>query len=550
MVTQGVPPTAAAGGESATRGPLRDAFLFFLLALSVAVTYVLTDAEPLFWDEYYHLLPGRSWAFDGSLTLGDGVYGRAAWLSIAVGWIFRTFGERIVYVRVAAALVTAAWSAGVFVWTRREAGRPAAWAAGLLFCLAPMVLINATMIRFYGVAGLLTGAAAFGIYTLVRPDRVPDWRVAVPLLVGTVVCLRTAYLITPLAGAWIAGVVPWAVGMGLVAAARSRRRGTALLVGVSAAGLAGIVLALAWRSGFIEEAWAFYRQSPGWSAVRAGDFRWYEHMIESEYPLLWILLPLAAIVALTAQPRFASFCLTVFVFGLAILSGGGPKAERYALPVMPWFFMLWGVAAASLWPIVRGAIDRFVRTFLDGRAPAPLARLGVPAVSTVVVGFILLTNPGTSQVLKLPAGHLRSIDRAPSNLTASPSEWDRLAPLLRPIMDEVEVVVTANGLQSLYHVGNYDVEMRASVVGELRPPTDFTVDPRTGRPAISRLASLQSLIERNESGLIFGERRRWGNSADGFPPDVVAWVSDHLEPVPLPPGLGVRAYRWGPPAGG
>jgi hypothetical protein len=540
--------SSPSGGDPADLGRLpsaRDAALCFVVAFSTALAYVLWDREPLFWDEYYHLLAARSWATDGSFGIGDGIYERAAWLSTSVGLLFRWFGESIAVARLAMAGITSAWVLLVFTWVHREAGRAAAWIAALTFGLSPVVLINSTMLRFYGVVGILLCLAAIGLYVLV--DRVRDWPRGLALAIGSGLCLLVSYRITPITRLWAVGLMVWLFVAGGVQALRSGRAARLVLpVGVA---VVGAVLLQQWTSGALDDLWGVYRAAPAWSLERGGELRWYERMIRSDYPTLWTLFPLAVVLALPRRPRLTSLCLSVFMVGLALLSGAGPKAERYALPILPFFFIVWAIALTELAPVFRSWLTRLLSSSLPSGTPPAIGRAARIAVFGTVVAFVVLTNPGFARLRQLPAGHLTSEDRPARGLGAGPVAWQELAPALREVMEGVDVVVTANALQTFYHVGDFDYEMHPTLIAELSPAEEFSVDHRTGRPVISMLASLEQVVSRHPSGVVFGERWRWGSWWGGFAPDVVDYVRMNMEEVALPRELAVTAYRWGSPAG-
>jgi hypothetical protein len=164
-------------------------------------------------------------------------------------------------------------------------------------------------------------------------------------------------------------------------------------------------------------------------------------------------------------------------------------------------------------------------------------------VCIATAASVLLLNPGVTALRALPGGHVPSEDRI-LYAGLSPAEWDEVAPRLRTLSEDVDVVVTSNSLQMLYHVGAYDYAVRPTVVSELVPPEQFSVDRRTGRPAVSTLASIQRIVTEHERGLIVGERWRWDHPFEGLTPDVAEWVRTHLvEVTGLPRKL--TAYRWG-----
>jgi hypothetical protein len=165
-------------------------------------------------------------------------------------------------------------------------------------------------------------------------------------------------------------------------------------------------------------------------------------------------------------------------------------------------------------------------------------------VTGFILVFVLLENPGIARTRDTLFGQAGSADRQPQGDGASPAAWDTIAQLLKPVVDDVEVVVTANSLQSLYYMGNYDFAMRGTVIHEVDPPAEFGIDNRTGRPAISTLESLQQIVEHHSSGMVFGENWRWRHPEEGFDDRVTDFIYENMEPIPIPGRLGVRAYRW------
>jgi len=527
----------ATGSAEARSAPPLDVAAFAAVSLVVTLGYALADRQGLFWDEYYQLLAGRSWAREGTLAVGDGVYERAAWLSISVGWLFRVFGEHVLVARSAAAVVAAAWCVLVFAWVGRS-DRPTAWVAGLLLLTSPLFLVNVVMVRSYGVAGLLVTVSVALV------DRLTVGRIGVPkgaiLLAAALACLALAYGLTPLTALWAVGLVAWggAVGARRVLAWRKSP-------GIFVAGALVLVAAitLAWTSGWLPAQFEGLRQVRGWSQERVGDVRFYERLIRSDYPLVWGLSPLIAAAALLRRLRVAGLCAVFFGLGLGMLSIAATKSERYFAPLLPFFFIVVGAGLVEIVPPLLRWVAGLGSRLLSSSRSARLRAGAGTALAVATVGVVLAATPAVTRLDEIPRGTVRSRDRPAPGTALSVREWGEAAPRLRSLMEEADVVVTPNALQLLYHVGDYDVAMRRTVISELRPPVDFMVDPRTGKPAIAELSSLQRVVSEHETGLIVGERWRWGHSFEGLTPDVVAWIEAELIEVDdVSPKL--RAFRW------
>lgn len=529
--------TARARDGSSTRASsAAEIFGFLVVAASAVGIHLLFDRQPLFWDEYYHLLAGRSWASNGVTAIADGVYTRAAWLSVIVGIAFRALGESVVVARLPAAVVTVAWACLLFVWMGRAAGRGPAWIAGLMFALSPLVIVNSVMVRFYAMGGLCTLLAVVLLFTAQRTRAIGPVR-RIVMLMGAAAAVAVSLAITPLSGIWVAGALVWVAGRGLHRA--TTRHGARATLAIAAVVFVGLLAILA-GTGALGSALASYREAPLWSVDRAGDARWYEGIMRGQYPTLWPLLPVAVLLAVRRSGEVAWLCLCVWVVSFLLLSGAGAKAERYLLPVMPFYAALWGLAASEVVPMLRAWLH-------DGLSPTARGawlRLTPPLM---VLGFVLVvgTNPGLSGMRSVIRGETYSLDRPSEEWGATPQAWDEVGALLNASLAGVDVVVTPNSLQTLYHVGDYQFAMRPTVIGEVRPPRDFGVDARTGRPAIGTLAALETVVARHASGVVFGEQWRWGNRIEGFAPDVEAFIRRTMTPIDLPAETRVVAFGWG-----
>jgi hypothetical protein len=526
-------------GTGTARDVWVEAALLFLLSGAVTLKYAATGGNPLFWDEYYHLLAARSWADAGTLAVGDGVYTRAAWFSMIVGWMFRTFGESVFVARLPGAGALTLWVVALFLWVRHVAGRTAAWSASLAFCLSPIVLINAVMVRFYGIAGFLFWIACASAFFAILRGRSLTHRLLLALV--ALVCLDLSYLASNLSRLFIACLALWLVGVVFLRGEDTPRRRLLLAGGALLAIFAGIWVI---RSEWFRVHWAFYRAVPSWAMDRGSDIQWYEGLLKEDYPTFWTLLPVAAILSAVRRPALGTMSAVVFGGGFVFLSLGGAKAERFIFPVLPFFFVLWGIAVAELVPGLRRRISSLLDLLPRQTPSSSVLRLGGHAVLLVALSAVLLLNPGFARVGDVLTGQAGSMDRMPQGAGASPRAWEQVAQILHPVLGEADVVITANSLQTLYHLGDYDFAMRPTVISEVEPPTEFGIDGRTGRPAISTLESLMRVVEGHTHGLVFGEAWRWRHPVEGFTDEVTDYILATMEPIPIPGNLGVRAYRW------
>lgn len=512
--------------------------LLALVALVMRLAYL--NHAPQF-DELYHVLAARSWAENGTLALADGVYERTRFFTQLIGVLFRFLPDTLAVARIPAVLAGTAWVVLVAYWTGGRAGRMAGWIAGLLLCADPEAIVLSQYARFYTLHGLLFFAGAALCFTLI--DRGSAQSLGGKLRLATVAALAllaALYLqVTTLIG--VMGIALWAatplIRWWLVAGAK-RPLVRWVPVAVVAIGLVLVVFAL--RSGVAAGLWQLYRQAPFWGIEDATRVRFYERWLARSYPMLLALLPVAFLVAASRFRRVTIYAAVVFGFAVVLHSFAGSKTERYIYYVMPFFFIIWGVALAVVLPAFRAMLERMFGEFLPRGAPSRVrsaAAWGAMALLALFAAYYSRSLQ-TTRLLLRPGDEERPF---------SESEWAQAAPRLRQLADSADVLVSTALPKSLYFLGGGDVTLSVTELRELEwrdgKPVEFSIDGRTGRPTIGTPESLERVMACYSTGLVLVERNHWrvfhvvtDSTAD--------YLERHAEEVALPPEWKLKAFRW------
>jgi hypothetical protein len=503
-----------------------------LFLIGLALYSINLDKPPRF-DELYHMLAARGYLEHGEPRIAEGVYTRARYFTAVVALLFDAVGESFVVARLPAVVCGSLLVASLFAWVRSVAGQMAAWFAAIAFLISPFAAQVSQEVRFYAPFSLFFWLGAIAVYAAGTQEQVSLARLAW-LTLAAVVCLGGALYLQPLAligviglGLWLGMQVglPWlratSVGYG--------RIGIALAIVVAA--LVG--LAQIWTP---SELLQRYRETPLFDAATRDHFWFYHQWLNLYYPTLWPLFPLAALAALASRPRPALFCLCVFVVAFLALSFGGPKATLYMTFVLPFLFVIWGMAFAYVWSGVRGFVSEVTNGALRGLGIPPL-----PAIKTALiaatVAFVLLANTATIRTATMLAGVAVPPERP------YPRWWDA-AEVLKPLLSQASVVITSSELDALYYLGDYDILLEKSRMSEQPPPAaEFDRDPRTGRPIVSTRESVDRIMRCFPNGLIIIDDFRWRNSAylDDATADLIV---QRTEPIPLPTGSRILAFHW------
>lgn len=502
-----------------------------LLATFLALYSIYPNNTPHY-DELYHVLAGVSFATNGTLALGDGVYERTPLYTMLVGQMFRAFGVSLAAARLPSIVATAVWVVVVYLIARPAAGRLGATVAAVGFGLCPLVADIAKMTRFYAIHGLLFTIGAFAFYRATVTGADLTGR-ALGYALAVISLLAAGYLqVTTAIG--VAGLIAWLAGWCLL---RWLGSGRTLVIGVAIGAIGGLLLLLtASELGLLTRALEAYRHTAPWAADRANYEGFYVDLLLKYYPALLPLLPLAAIGAVALQPRPALFCLTVFGVGIVLHTFGGMKTERYVTYLMPFFWIVLGISAT---PAIRGAANVIASAAATILA-MPLLRAAPKEVALRAVQAAALASALSFAWINL-AGP-QTLNKLIHRLDPPVPDWQGLAAELA--LDPQTVVLTANDLHALYFIGDFHARL-GPAGGRGR------IDAKTGRPIVSDATELASIIACHPRGVLIADAWRWGNPGV-VSVEVRTYAERHLDDHPAAAGRNLVIHTWSherPPSG-
>ncbi len=508
------------------KGEAAQIFFVFVLAVASRILSIDQSAGSLQWDEYYHLLAAQGWLHEGSFRIAQGNYPRASLFTWLVAQSIAVAPNNILLARLPAIIAGSLLVASVFVWTRRF-GNCAAWTATLLLCFDFTSLASSHLVRFYSLHALAFWIGSIALYEVVygeRPRRVTSACVAVAAL-----ALALHLQITTLIG--IAALGAWSGMAWTVAAPKHQWLHRAAAMSV----LPAAILLIVWLLRdvpMIAEMWATYRSSAQVVAGARNNWLFYYQTFAYVFGILLYLLPVAAMIAVRRTPRPALFCLTIVIVTLALHSGAGSKELRLIPYVLPFFFILWGLAAAPLVAAIR-AYARKTASQLG----AP--RLAEAALTWAAIGIALTSSESYIQTVRAVGGVVSGAERNTGNLSFA---WETAAPELRRLATGVSVFVVVTDVHALYFIGGYDLMLNRTVRDDYAPNREFATDPRTGGAAIATAASMRLVIDCYPSGLVVVPRFAWRNPSF-VTNDVADSIATLATRVPLR-STEFLSYQW------
>jgi hypothetical protein len=517
-----------------------EAALLALIALAVRLPHLAT-ATP-WYDEFYHLLAARQLLVDGTFGIANGEYTRATLFTRLVAESLRLFGDGLAAGRVPALVAGTLWSVAVFAWFRHIGGAIAGWTAGLLFALDPGSVFLSQWVRFYSLHGLLVFVGAICMYHLVSSplDRRRQVLLGVVGLASFAVArhLQQATLVAlGAAGLWAGAAGVLALPGWLSRDRRPpRRRWIAAAAGLAVAAVGLWLVATGRAAGY----WRSYTSPFFWMTGSDNDPRWFFWWLAIRYPTLWTLFPFAIALAAARSPRPALFSLVMFTVAFVVVSFGPAKQERYLYFAMPFFFGLWGLAAATLLPALYRA---------TGRAVAAVRDLGLGARARPVIAgvCVLLALAFVASQNEAPRITVRMVAPGSGERPYRETDWASVLPQLQTLVDSADVVLSSYVLKSLYYFDRGDYHLSWTETAEAGfengRPVEFARDSRTHLPTISTPESLEKVMACFQSGLILTERFHV-NRQHLVPDETTAFIRAHTEEVPVPLDSWVLAFRW------
>jgi len=489
-----------------------------------ALTRMLLDHAPLY-DELLHMLSARGVIATGEPVIDSGTYPRAELFTRSVAVALERLGDNPVAARLPALLSGMLLIGLIGAWTCRHAGWLAGTAAGVLLAMAPSSISLSVLARFYTMHGLVVAVMLIALYEALAPGRsratVIGLAVLALLLLPLGLHLQATTVIS--AGAGVIAVLAvtlverWAT-IGPVLAKRP------LVSSASVVGVTAVGLLATWQLGLIEQ----FGATPLWAADRSDRIGYYNSNLVLDMPLLWPLLPLAALTTIVGHRRLGVFCSVLVLTALIVHSIAAQKAVRYFYHVLPFVCVLWGYGFRQAVLVLAGAVERF----------APVLRSGSVAAAFLLAAFGIANSQEGQRTVKLVLGRG---DPADVIGYAAEADWSLALPQLEAFVGSADRVVVSSSVKGLYVLGRYDYELNASVVLETETGTEFGRDPRTGRQAIGTAASVGEVLAEPGSALVVIENEKLNNPS-GAPEDAIELIESHCTAIEVPPASQLAAW--------
>jgi 4-amino-4-deoxy-L-arabinose transferase-like glycosyltransferase len=512
---------------------------FSLLVLAFVLRMFGVGDAPPRTDDLYNYIAADSWVKHGTLAMADGFYTRTKYYTIATAWFMELFGSSLGVARILAAIGGAILVPLVALWVRKVSNPLAAWIAGLILCVSYTSITWSQVVRFYSWHAIAMFVAAAAVYKMTiefRTLRLLQWAfwlscTLVALGIGIHLQAITALMVVALA-AWVGLYLLGTGQLNFVFSSPKLLAASVLVVLLAAA------LALTFGHPILLYMWEELRDTTAWSKVNQDNWLFYPDLLMHQLNWLFVLLPVAIIIAGRRYPTPTFFCTTVFAVCLGLHTIAGMKALRYVIYLFPFMFAIWGLALSVVVP----AFVAFVRQTLPA-SPAVLRTgtiagvfLALMAVSLVIVADFRMTAAAIARGIRTGD----TFEPLEYGFGRDQVHWTPYLPLLRSLQRS-GVFVVSDSNRAIYYLDDYDVLLSKTELSDIGT-TEFMIDHRTGKPDISTGDSIRKVIGCYPKGAILVTEAQWRSAY--VPPDAADVIERETQAVPLPKPLNMRAYRW------
>ncbi|MGE3745964.1 MAG: hypothetical protein AB7G25_09715 [Sphingomonadaceae bacterium] len=507
------------------------ALLVFALGLRL---FGIADA-PARTDDLYNFIAAQSWAENGTLAMADGYYTRTRYFSIATAWFLEIFGENLGAARAFAALGGALLAPLTALWLRRTGNVTAAWVAGLLLCISYTCITWSQVVRFYSwhaLAMLVLAITVFTMVTRMATLRPHQWAL---LMVCTLLALLVGMHLQAITVLMIVALAVWA-GLFLLLTGRLNFifSSPKLLLLSLVVVVVGVAAVLTVGRPILLEKWAELREASAWSQENQDNWVFYLDHLTHQLNWLFVLLPVAAIIAWRRYPTVTLFCVTISLVCLGLHTLAGMKALRYVIYLFPFMFAIWGLAFSIIVPALARNIPASPALF----RPVVLGggMLAVAAVSAVVVTDFRMTGAAIARAVRTGSTF------QPSNYGFGRDQvfWEPYLPQLRALQKS-GIFVVSDSNRAIYYLDDYDVLLSKTELSDIGT-SEFLLDPRTGKRNISTGSSIRKVIDCYPKGTVLATEAQWRSAY--VLPEAASVIEKETSRVPLPNQLNMRAYRW------
>lgn len=491
-------------GQRPKRGELGAARVFVIaVCLALLSRLGLLSFLPVY-DELYHILAAQGLNQSGQPAILDGTYSRVLVFTASNALVMDLFGaDSIWHSRFVLSVIPSAAMTGIIVlWTYKELGCRASALVMLFMLFWPIGIEVAQFNRFYALHGMLLWTFLLSAYFATQNHRPTLHRflyTAISVLSG--ICAYHMQDTTLIAFAAFAG---WAIlyFCAPVAIARPKK----FLKPVVLIGIVGGVLLLTGLLYSFRETVYYYINLLTWDPTgKSIDPTYYSRRIRDSYPIFWGITIFLFILSLKRDARAAFFFAMIFFVQISVLSISSHKGDRFLFALMPSIFILWSAGIIGFLNLFSGKRRGFWDEAIGQYTWIP-RRLTIIALTGTAFLFLCATTPAITR-----AGAMMLGLRGQDSLLRSPRfNWETAPEIGKDILLADGIVVTRKELHALHVLGDFDFGFNKSRLAELGTGSiPFTIDPRTGRPMIDNLTSLEKVISCYPTGMFLVSARWW-----------------------------------------
>jgi hypothetical protein len=513
--------------------------LLLMISLSVRLIGI---GEGALHDELYHFLAARGFLEHGEFTISPGAapYNRAALFTKMVAAFMATFTPTLVVARIPALLAGSLLPIVAFLWLRLNGDRFAGWVIGILVAMDPLLIQLSQIVRFYTFQHLAFLMGTIGVSLLFRPYSFLPKTIILILAAAT---YWIALNLQPVSIMGLGGVIIFAAGAIWWKKVRRLNRKARLWVHVIAVSFSLIAGTFIYANGMASKYIEMMSYADLWASLDVKNYRFYYALLISHYAPFWSMFPILMLLSFVRLPKITLLCATIFTVGFIGLSLAAWKSERYFSYLLPFFLIIVGVGGVSGLKLINTYIGDLISksTFAANKGSFLLKSL----IISVISGSAIIGNHAYLSTARLLTRE-HSFSFPLMGARDGSLSWSLAATILKPIVNDVDVVVTSDDLKALYYLGRaeYVLSPNSLHTGTGILP-EFSKDRLSNAVIVASTSSVEEIHNCYKNGLFIVQAISLGQSPTKLPRlSAAKYFAEKGELIDLPEKYGLIAYRW------
>ena len=311
-------------------------YIFVLLLIVVHWKLINFDIDhPVQTDEMFHILAAKSYNENGQYKILDGKYERAKLYTRVVAFKIQKADNELISARRISQISSVALILLTVLFISVIISKPVGALTGTFLSTCPIIVNMATVVRFYSLHSFLFVLCSFTIYILLyRWKRLKNMTRYIALLFIGITFMLSYHLqvltLIGILGICIGIVVCYFVKLARIYSLKNKYILYLLLALVIVSFISFLI--------FDDYVVSRLTSEAPWAKSTRDLSLYYHSFLDTWYPAIWPIAPFLFALGMMKWFDQNTYCISIFITAIIILSIGEQKSYRYMMFALPFMF--------------------------------------------------------------------------------------------------------------------------------------------------------------------------------------------------------------------